>query len=150
MINLDHILERAEQKCKSNDARLTIKRKQLLAGLLHSEKAISAYELADYCTKQFQQKFPIMTTYRILAFLEKVSFVHKLQTSNKYVACSHIACEHEHLVPQFLICQQCGKVKEIHINKATIDELSQNVKQVGFSLISPQLEIRCLCDECAE
>ena len=148
MADINHIIQRAEQKCKNNDARLTAKRKRVLTGILNSKKAISAYELADYCNQNFDEKFPIMTIYRILDFLEGESFVHKLQTSNKYVACSHIACDHEHLVPQFLICNQCQKVKEIHIGKNIIDELNANVESAGFNMLSPQLEVSCLCDEC--
>ncbi|RLV60861.1 transcriptional repressor [Parashewanella curva] len=148
MTNTNEMIKYAEQKCKKSNAKLTPKRKQVLTGLINSNKAISAYELADYCNQYFDDKFPIMTIYRILEFLEEESLVHKLQTSNKYVACAHIACDHEHLVPQFLICHECQKVKEIHINKNIVNELNDNVEQAGFSMISPQLEINCLCSDC--
>ncbi len=150
MADISEIIKRAEQKCKDNEARLTIKRKQVLTGILNSSKAISAYELADYCNKHFDDKFPVMTIYRILDFLEGELLVHKLQTSNKYVACSHIACDHEHLVSQFLICNECQKVKEIQIGKNIIDELNDNVEQAGFTMITTQLEVNCLCDDCRE
>ena len=148
MATINEIIKCAEQKCKDNDARLTAKRKQVLTGILNSEKAISAYDLADYCNQHFEDKFPIMTIYRILDFLEGESFVHKLHTSNKYVACSHIASDHEHSVPQFLICNECQKVKEIHIDKNIITELNRNVEQAGFTMVTPQLEVNCLCDDC--
>ncbi|WP_133408488.1 Fur family transcriptional regulator [Parashewanella tropica] len=148
MATANEMIKHAEQKCKKSNARLTPKRKQVLTGIINSNKAISAYELADYCNQYFDDKFPIMTIYRILEFLEEESLVHKLQTSNKYVACAHITCDHEHSVPQFLICNQCQKVKEIHINKNIVSELNDNVEQAGFSMISPQLEINCLCSDC--
>ncbi|MGB0893826.1 MAG: Fur family transcriptional regulator [Parashewanella sp.] len=150
MADISQLIHCAEQKCKSNEVRLTAKRKQVLIGILSSQKAISAYELADYCNHHFNEKFPIMTIYRILDFLEGESFVHKLQTSSKYVACSHIACDHEHLVPQFLICNDCQKVKEIHISKSIVNELNDNVQQAGFQMLSPQLEVNCLCDDCSK
>ena len=49
-----------------------------------------------------------------------------LNLANKYVACSHITCEHEHEVPQFLICGQCQRVEEISISKGTISKLQKN------------------------
>ena len=49
MKKIKAILEHAEQQCKSHGTRLTTKRKQVLSGLLHAEKALSAYELIDVC-----------------------------------------------------------------------------------------------------
>jgi len=91
---------------------------------------------------------PAMSIYRILEFLEDEHLVHKLSLANKYVACAHISCSHAHAVPQFLICRQCSKVKEIGIKPAMIDELRASVNEAGFKLISPQLEMNCLCEGC--
>jgi len=116
--------------------------------LLQSEKALSAYELVEYCKNEFGEKLPAMSVYRILDFLQDEQLVHKLNLANKYVACAHITCNHEHQVPQFLICDNCQKVKEISINKSTIDTLQSNVEKAGFHLVSPQLEMNCLCKQC--
>jgi len=150
MATVKSIIKHAEQHCKSNGSRLTEKRKNVLEGLLRSKKALSAYELADYCAKQFDQSLPAMSVYRILDFLQQEQLVHKLNLANKYVACSHIACSHAHEVPQFLICSECQKVEEISINKSMIDELKKNVKSAGFHLSSPQLEMNCICKKCVE
>jgi Fur family zinc uptake transcriptional regulator len=45
MNHVDRIIGHAEDHCKAHGARLTVKRKQVLAGLIQSEKALSAYEL---------------------------------------------------------------------------------------------------------
>jgi Fur family transcriptional regulator, zinc uptake regulator len=150
MATVESIINHAERHCKSHGARLTDKRKQVLAGLLQSEKALSAYELADYFTEKLNQSIPAMSVYRILEFLQQEQLVHKLNLANKYVACSHISCDHDHDIPQFLICNECQKVKEISINKAMIDDLQQNVEDAGFHLASPQLEMNCICDNCSE
>jgi Fur family zinc uptake transcriptional regulator len=148
MNNVNTIIEHAEQNCKSHGARLTIKRKQILSLLVQSSKALSAYELIDLFLQQSGEKIPAMSVYRILDFLEAENLVHKLKLANKYIACSHITCKHEHGVPQFLICSTCHIVKEITINKSTITELQSTVKNAGFQLVSPQLEINCICNEC--
>lgn len=146
---VDSIIDHAEQYCKKHGSRLTTKRKQVLWGLIKSEKALSAYELIDFCEKEFGQAIPAMSVYRILQFLEDEKLVHKLNLANKYVACAHITCDHVHSIPQFLICGECNKVEEISIPKQTINELQQKVDQAGFRLISPQLEMNCVCNDCS-
>jgi Fur family zinc uptake transcriptional regulator len=150
MNNIDEIILHAENYCTSHGSRLTLKRKQVLSSLIQSQKALSAYELIDLFEQDFAKKIPAMSVYRILDFLEQEHLVHKLNLANKYVACSHILCDHDHGIPQFLICGSCNEVKEIRINKSTIDELKQNIEQVGFQLVSPQLEMNCICNNCSE
>ena len=119
MNKVDEIIVHAEKHCKNHGSRLTTKRKQVLSSLIQSEKALSAYELIDIFEACFGEKIPAMSVYRILEFLENEHLVHKLNLANKYVACSHITCDHAHGVPQFLICGSCNQVKEISINKST-------------------------------
>jgi len=145
---LDNTIKHAEVQCRENGVRLTDKRKAVLKGLLQSERALSAYELVDYCRDVLDEPLPAMTVYRILEFLEGEQLVHKLKLANRYVACSHIACDHKHEVPQFLICVSCSRVSEISISKSTLGTLKRNVENAGYSLVSPQLEMNCLCGDC--
>lgn len=149
MSHIDNIIQHAEQHCKGNGARLTAKRKQILAQLIQSNKALSAYELMDRYKDQYHENIPAMSVYRILEFLEGEHLVHKLNLANKYVACAHISCDHSHGVQQFLICGNCSKVKEVNISQSTISELNETVKDAGYQLVSPQIEINCLCNDCA-
>lgn len=148
MNNTETVIHHAEQQCIANGARLTQKRKQILTGLIESDKALSAYELMDFCKQRFGENLPAMSVYRILEFLEEQRLVHKLNLANKYVACIHISCDHAHAVPQFLICRSCSKVKEVSINQSTISDLSETVKNAGYDLYSPQVELNCLCESC--
>ena len=149
MTTTQHIIDRAEEKCQSRGSRLTDKRKHILLGLVSSGKALSAYELMDYCKEKFDQNIPAMSVYRILDFLQEEQLVHKLNLANKYVACSHISCGHKHEVPQFLICNQCSNVKEIAINRSIVDGLKENVERADYQLLSTQIELNCLCQACA-
>jgi Fur family zinc uptake transcriptional regulator len=148
MVNVKSVINEAEQRCKAQGARLTDKRKQVLSGLLLSDSALSAYELAEYCKSEFGHAIPAMSVYRILDFLQSQHLVHKLKLANKYVACAHITCDHDHGVPQFLICGSCQKVSEIAVTKSVIKALERSVDTAGFKLVSPQLEMDCLCEEC--
>ncbi len=150
MSNITQTLDQAEASCRANGAKLTEKRKRVLSGLLRSQKAQSAYELIEYIQKEFDESLPPTTVYRILDFLAGENLVHKLHLANKYVACSHISCDHTHEVPQFLICDECSNVKEIGIQKSLINTLKRHVEESGYALKSPQLELHCLCQDCVQ
>ncbi len=149
MNSVESIIQHAEQHCDLRGSRLTQKRKQILTGLVKSKKALSAYELIDFCKQEYGESLPAMSVYRILVFLESELLVHKLNLANKYVACMHISCDHAHAVPQFLICKSCSIVKEITVEESTITDLGNTVKGAGYQLLSPQIELNCLCDNCA-
>lgn len=145
---IERTIDHAERRCKESGARFTEKRKQTLSLLVKSGKALSAYELVDVYKSEYGDTMPAMSMYRILEFLMAEGLAHRLELANKYVACEHIDCDHDHSETQFLICGQCKKVKEISINKSIMDQLSKTVNAVGFHLASPQLEMNCVCAEC--
>lgn len=149
MANTQQVIRSAEAQCQNRGTRLTEKRKRVLSGLVSSEKALSAYELIDYCEEEYGEKIPAMSVYRILDFLQEEHLVHKLNLANKYVACSHITCDHVHAIPQFLICNECSQVKEIAIERSLVDSLKQNVEDADYQLRSSQIELNCLCQACA-
>lgn len=149
MKQIQKVINSAEAHCQKRGTRLTEKRKHVLSGLVSSEKALSAYELIDYCKDEYSEKIPAMSIYRILDFLQGEHLVHKLNLANKYVACSHITCDHEHEVAQFLICNECSQVKEIAIKRALVDSLKKNVEDADYQLLSTQIELNCLCQSCA-
>lgn len=147
---IDNVMLRAEQMCQNSGGRLTDKRKRILEIILRSDVPMSAYEVADAYNRHSETSMPPMSVYRILDFLVSEELAHKLASANKYIACSHIACKHSHEIPQFLICRTCHKVKEIAIKKAIVEELRSNVDSVGYKLMNTQLELDCLCEQCAK
>tara|TARA_R110002050_G_scaffold1244_4_gene8586 strand:+ start:17674 stop:18141 length:468 start_codon:yes stop_codon:yes gene_type:complete len=145
---LTHIIHKAEDTCVESGGRLTVKRKNILVALLSADMPQSAYEIADYYREAFSETIPVMSVYRMLDFLIKESLVHKLSSTNKYVACSHIACNHVHEIPQFLICDQCHHVREVGVKKDIIDALQNSVENADFYLNSPELELHGVCKNC--
>lgn len=127
---------------------MTEKRRKVLQILLQSNEPISAYEVSDRFKSNFDESLSAMSAYRMLDFLQENDLVHKLETTNQYLACSHITCEHQHRVPQFLICDRCHTVKEVGLRKSLLDELENSIGQTGFKLSSQQLELRGLCKNC--
>lgn len=150
MRDLEAIIEHVKQGCRVSGKQFTAKRPLILRALIHANKALSAYEIVDYCKEHFNQHVQAMSVYRVLEFLEEQHLAHKLKVSNKYILCDHILCEHEHGIPQFLICSKCDKISEQTIDPAMIHGLQSHAKQECFTVVSPQLEINCVCDDCAE
>lgn len=146
---LKKVMSRAQDICAHSGGRLTDKRKRILEILLLSNIPLSAYEVADAYNKSSENVMPAMSVYRMLDFLESEKLVHKLSSTNKYVACSHIACDHIHEIPQFLICGKCQTVKEIGISKHIVEELDALIEKADYRLINPQLELQCLCKACS-
>lgn len=145
---LDKIIDEAEHSCVKSGGKLTVKRKHILTVLLSAETALSAYEIADSYKETIGDSIPVMSVYRMLNFLMQENLVHKLSLTNKYIACSHIACSHEHEIPQFLICDNCQQVREVGIKKDIIKALESSVEAAEFYLNSPQLELHGTCKEC--
>ena len=146
----DHVVAMAERACSESGMRLTPKRRNVLLTLLRAESPLSAYELAAQYQVAFGEPIPTMSVYRILDFLVQVKLAHKLDTTNQYLACAHITCDHRHEVPQFLICDQCHGVDEIGVGKALVEQLKQSVERTGFQLKRRQLELHGICASCRE
>jgi Fur family zinc uptake transcriptional regulator len=144
------ILDEAANTCRADGSRLTDKRRKVLECLLHAGKPVSAYEIADLYEAQFGESIRPMSVYRMLDFLVEESLAHKLKSANKYVPCSHIVCDHDHELPQFLICERCERVEEIAIGREVLDTLAARARKADFELTSPQIELNCICHQCLE
>ena len=148
MNDLAHTIKLTEKHCQNKGIRLTKKRRLILLALFQTKRAISAYELVDYCKEHLNEVIPVMSVYRILDFLQAQGLAHRLGLANKYIACSHINCETQHGLSQFLICDRCQRVEEINIEPSTLNNLNGVIEENGFRLTSPQLEINGICDNC--
>ncbi|MFK7825439.1 MAG: Fur family transcriptional regulator [Oligoflexales bacterium] len=146
---INSLIHRAEDISSKSGKKLTSTRKQVLIAMLKSNKALSAYELADQVKQEFDRSIPTMSVYRILDVLVDAKLVHKMSLVNKYIACSHISCEHKHMFARFLICKNCHKVKELMTRSSTVKTIKGNMEESGFELINNQVELNCLCTDCA-
>ena len=147
---VEYVVEAAKRECKAHGVPITTKRLNVFSVLLSSKVAVSAYELADNYKHTFGEPVPVITVYRVLEFLQTKNLVHKLETANKFIACAHSDCQHEHSASQFLICNKCQKVKELRIDDAEFEQLKQTIDDAGFHLTKPQLEMNCVCKDCLD
>lgn len=146
---IDLSLQKAQSECSRTGLRMTDKRCKVLKLLLQADQPLSAYDITDQFKTVFAESLSAMSAYRMLDFLMQANLVHKLETSNQYLACSHISCEHKHELPQFLICDLCHTVTEIGLSKPLLKELKASIESTGFVLSSQQLELHGVCKKCS-
>ncbi|MEP1576637.1 MAG: Fur family transcriptional regulator [Roseibium album] len=87
-----------------------------------------------------------LQVYRALDKLVEYGMVHRLESLNAFVACSHKGCA-EHGTAAFAICENCGDVSEF-----TPDEVIKLLKEwtqaEGFTLARTTIELRGTCRDC--
>ncbi|KTF06896.1 ferric uptake regulator family protein [marine sediment metagenome] len=106
---------------------------------------MGAYELLD-SLKETESSAKPATVYRALDFLLDFGFIHRLESTNAFVACYHFGCNHP---VQFLICDSCGDVAEIQ-SEGLQETLDSQAKQHGFKVSKQTIEAHGLCADCQQ
>lgn len=146
--NVENGIAIAEQVCREHRLRLTEKRRRLLIALLKAASPQSAYDLAHRYREEFDEDIPVMSVYRMLDIFVGAGLVHKLRSTNRFLPCSHVACEHKHATAQFLICDDCGLVCEMDFADKELEQLAKKAASAGFHISREQLELHGLCEQC--
>ncbi|MCW8090782.1 transcriptional repressor [Alteromonas sp. ASW11-130] len=137
------IISKARAYCDKRGARFTPLREKVYQILLDKHGPMGAYDLLDNL-KQTESSAKPATVYRALDFLLDFSFIHRLESTNAFVACHHFGCQHP---VQFLICDSCGDVAEIQ-SEGLQDTLEKQAKSHGFKVSKQTIEAHGLCAEC--
>jgi Fur family zinc uptake transcriptional regulator len=87
-----------------------------------------------------------ITVYRALDFLEAHGLVHKIESRNAFIACTH---PHEGKPAAMLICEKCGLVAELDAPEM-FDALQSAAKLQGFAVHRSVVELTGLCAACGE
>ncbi len=112
--------------------------------LVRADGPLSAYEVLDRLREQ-GFKAPLQV-YRALDKLVAFGLVHRLESLNAFVACSHAEGETEEPAA-FAICDSCGGVTEFADARITGD-LKAWAETDRFSLTGMTIELRGLCAAC--
>jgi len=143
---LDDAMAVAEARCTERGQRLTPIRRQVLAVLLGSHKALGAYDIIERLAPAHIRPAPI-TAYRALEFLRANGLVHRIASRNAFIACVHNHGAADPVV--FLICEGCGVVGEASSAEVTAT-LASAARGVGFTPKSPVIEITGICTHCTQ
>lgn len=136
-------VEKARQFCEQKGVRFTHLREKVYVLLLEWEGAAGAYELLD-TLKLTEANAKPATVYRTLDFLLELGLVHRLESTNAFVACHHFDCLHP---VQFLICDHCGLVKEIQ-SSGLKNTLDKQASEHGFKINKQTIEAHGRCADC--
>jgi Fur family zinc uptake transcriptional regulator len=140
----DELIARAERLCSRRGARLTAQRREVLTCVAQSHAAAGAYEIIDRMASHGARPAPI-TVYRALDFLLAHGLVHKIESRNAYVACSH---SHEGGPAALLICETCGTVAELDAGES-FAALARGAEAQGFTPSYTVIEMSGHCGHCA-
>ncbi len=130
-----------EQLCTQRGVRLTPQRRQVLKIIMQSPSPVGAYDILQ---KMDPPAAP-PTVYRALDFLLQQGLVHRLATLQAYLVCDHPDASHQ---SQFLICSECGSVKEMEDSNIQ-QSLDLAASLEGFSCSKEVVEIMGCCEQCA-
>ena len=142
-ISIDEALKKAEIICNKKGVKLTKLRKKVLTLILKNHGYVKAYDLLNDLKKSDASAKP-PTVYRSLDFLMEHGFIHKIQSFNAFVGCSH---PDEHEDCYFLICKECKNIEECCSNKVKKVLTSTSGKN-NFSPNQVTLEITGICQDC--
>ncbi|WP_169566162.1 transcriptional repressor [Sneathiella limimaris] len=135
-------IQTATDICEERGLRFTDLRRHVLELVWENHGSVKAYDLLDRLGEDYSAKPP--TVYRALEFLQENGLVHKINSLNAYVGCSHPL---KHRDCFFLICDNCKEVQECCAGEVA-DALRDMVKKQGFLPHHTTVEIEGICQDC--
>ena len=122
---------------------LNAKEELVLAALRKLGKPTSAYGLIEELKAEGIKAPP--TVYRALGRLIEGGLVHRLESLNAFVACTHA---HSQDAVAFAVCDDCGTVTEFESEQLS-QILADWARKAGFGLRQKTLELRGRCSSCS-
>ena len=132
-----------EQYCIKRGVRLTPIRRQVLELLLTYPNVVKAYEILDELKKQRKNAAP-PTVYRALDFFVEIGVLHRAESLNGFVFCSHFDEAHTSVI---LNCTHCGATEELAAEEP-VDILLAFCRERGFTVQDGPLVLSGECARC--
>jgi Fur family zinc uptake transcriptional regulator len=138
---LAQALRDAEAICFEANEPLTSPRRRVLEILLSAAAPMKAYDIIGAYYGSGRPVSPT-TVYRSLEFLERLGFIHRLESVSAYVACHTNRRGH---AAAFLICECCGSAEEFEPD-LTSEQAAATA--ACFKLERVTVEARGVCRNC--
>lgn len=142
---IEEALEQAKRVCEKGGERFTDLRRQVFELVWAEHKPVKAYDLLSELASKRNGVAP-PTVYRTLDFLQSLGLVHKLESLNAYLGCSHPEDEHQ---GHFLICENCEEVRELEPGSFS-QSIAQVEKEQDFRIKHMTIELFGVCSKCSE
>ncbi len=141
---VNQALRLTQQICEQRRLRLTPLRRDVYQELFRSGRALSAYDLLERMQALMNKRMAPLTIYRALDFLLEQGLIHRLESSNAYVACDHPGGMHQAI---YFVCSCCGRTEEVE-SDSVLKALNKEAEQHHFRPLRPVIEIIGLCRHC--
>lgn len=135
----------AKDYCESQKQRYTDPRKYVFDIIASAPKPLGAYDVLEKLGQYIDNPKP-PTAYRAIDFWVEHGFVHKIESLNAFVACH---AGHNHVGSQYMICENCHDVEEIHLCSMP-PKLSEKIAEKGFQQHYWNVEIHGICQQCTK
>ena len=142
-ICFDDAIEQIENYFLKKNLQFTPLRRKVFDILMRDHKPLGAYEVLEALSEEGHSSSPPIA-YRVLGFLIEHGFVHKIQSLNAFIACSHPNYSHS---PAFVICRKCERVAEIDKKKSGVN--FQNPSIENFIVEKTTVEMTGVCTTCS-
>ncbi len=139
------LLDEVTAYCEENDARFTEPRRLVLSIIAESKQPVGAYDIMEKLGAYLDKPKP-PTVYRALEFLQSAGFVHKIESLNAFVSCH---AGHHHDGSQFMVCDECGHVEEVHLCDLP-PPFQKKMTQSGFTMRHWNIELHGACAACSK
>ncbi len=133
-----------QEYCDNHGLKITPPRKAVFDIITGANKPLTAYEILDEMGSVLDKPKP-PTAYRAIEFLYQHGFIHRIESLNAYISCAE---DHKHKGSQFMICDQCGRVEEVHLCSIPTG-LRDQAEGKGFTLSFWSVELHGTCSACA-
>ncbi len=140
------LIEAAEEALVSSGEQWTGMRSSVFEELCAHDRPASAYDIADNLSRTRGKRVAPNSVYRILDLFVRNNLANRIESANAYIANSHPGCRHDCI---FLICDDCGKARHLDDEQVT-GALRDAGRNAGFAAVRPVVELRGLCESCAE
>lgn len=140
MLDKSSALKFAESLCEEKGIRFTAIRRRVLEAIWDNAPHIKAYDLQKNLNETGDHLNP-PTIYRALDFLHSNGLIHRIESLNAFAPCHDSQDYHE---GQFIICDDCGHVSEIHEDDV-VEKLEKRIKDKGFEISHRTIEMRVSC-----
>ncbi|MXP29423.1 transcriptional repressor [Porphyrobacter algicida] len=141
----EDLLAAAQNALTGNGEQWTGMREAVFAELARHEIPASAYDIADNLSQARGKRVAPNTVYRILDLFVRTNLANRIESANAFLVNTHPGCHHDCI---FLICDDCGKATHLDDERVT-GALREAGRDAGFADVRPVVELRGLCEDCA-
>lgn len=140
-------IKNAEDLCLDRNIKLTPLRRKVLELIWEGHSSIKAYDILEKLKRGQEIEYSFakpITVYRILDLFLANNIVHKIESKNSFLGCSHPGKQHN---CYFIICTKCDKVEEGCENNY-LKDIYNDLTKNNFSVEHITLEITGICKDC--